>query len=116
MPDITITLTDEEMKALAYIAVDPVEWVSNFAKNRAAAAMVEIYDSEVARMQADPEIKTIPANRDEVVRKAKIKSAAERHAEFLANPPIPPVTTLPPDGGTIAPASVTKSTPKGTKK
>ena len=90
MPDLTITLTDDEMRALAYVAVDPVEWVTNFAKNRAAAAMNEIYETEMARMMADPDIKTIPADKDAVVRAAKIKRAAERHAEFLANPPIPP--------------------------
>ena len=93
MPDLTITLTDDEMRALAYVAVDPVEWVTNFAKNRAAAAMQEIYDNEVARMMADPNIKSIPADKAEVVRAANIRSAADRHAEFLANPPIAPETT-----------------------
>ena len=93
MPDLTITLTDDEMRALAYVAVDPVEWVTNFAKNRAAAAMNEIYETEMARMMADPDIKTIPADRDEVVRAANIRSAAERQAEFLVNPPIAPETT-----------------------
>ena len=88
MPDITITLTDEEMRALEYVAVDPVEWITNFAKNRAAAAEQEIYESEVARMMADPNITTMPATREEVIRNADIKSAAERQAEFLAKPPI----------------------------
>jgi hypothetical protein len=89
MPTITITLTDDEMKALAYAAVDPVEWVENFTKVRAAAAMQEIYENEMVRMLADPEIKTVPADKTEVFRAADIKSAAERHAEFLASPPIP---------------------------
>ena len=88
MPDITITITDDEMKALEYVAVDPVEWITNFTKNRAAAAAQEIYESEVARMIADPDIHTIPADKDQVVRDAEIKSAADRHAEFLANQPI----------------------------
>jgi hypothetical protein len=91
MPDITITLTDEEMKALEYVAVDPVEWVTNFTKQRAAAAMQEIYVKEVARMNADPDIETIPADPAEVVRDADLPSAAERQAEFLANPPIDPI-------------------------
>ena len=88
MPDITITLTDEEMKALECVAVDPAEWVTNFTKNRAAAAMQEIYVMEVERMNADPDITTIPADPAEVVRNADLTSAAERHAEFLAKPPI----------------------------
>jgi hypothetical protein len=88
MVDITITITDAEMKALAYVAVDPQEWVENFTKNRAAAAMQEIYEAEIARMTDDPTITTIPASKDAVVADAKIKSAAERHAEFLATPPL----------------------------
>lgn len=88
MPDITITITDDEMRALAYVAADPVEWITNFTKNRAAAATQEIYENEVARMIADPNIKTIPADKDAVVRAANIKSAAVRHAEFLAMPPL----------------------------
>ena len=92
MPDITITVTDEEMKALEYVAVDVTEWVTNFTKSRAQAAMQEIYISEVARMNADPDITTIPADPAEVVRDADLQSAAERHAEFLANPPIDPLT------------------------
>lgn len=90
MPEITIEITDDEMRALEYVAVDPVEWVTNFTKVRAAAAMQEIYDAEVARMMEDPNVKSIPADRNAVVRAAKIKSAAVRHKEFLANPPIPP--------------------------
>ena len=92
MPDITITITDDEMRALAYVAVDPAEWIENLVKTRAAAAMQEIYDNEIARMMADPNVKTISADRDEVVRAADIKSAAERQAEFLANPPVQPTT------------------------
>jgi hypothetical protein len=92
MVDITITITDDEMRALAYVAVDPVEWITNLTKNRAAAAVQEIYEQEVARMMADPTITSIPASKINVVRAAKIKSAAERHAEFLAAPPIPPAS------------------------
>lgn len=93
MVDLTITLTDAEYKALAYVAVDPVEWITNFAKNRANAAMQEVYVSEIARLNADPDVETIPADPEEVLRNAPLVSAAERQAEFLANPPIPPVET-----------------------
>jgi len=41
----------------------------------------EIYNSEVARMTADPSITTIPADKDQVVLDADIKSAATRAAE-----------------------------------
>lgn len=88
MPDFTITLTDNEIKALAYVAVDPVEWITNLIKTRAAAAEQEIYESEIARMMNDPNITTMPATREEVISNADIKSAAERQEEFLAQPPI----------------------------
>lgn len=89
MVDLTITLTDEEYKALAYVAVDPVEWVTNVAKTRANAAMQEVYVSEVQRLNNDPDVEYIPADPAEVLRNAPLVSAAERQAEFLANPPIP---------------------------
>jgi hypothetical protein len=38
-------------------------------------------------MLADKNIDTIPANKEAIVAAAEIKSAAERQAEFLANPP-----------------------------
>ena len=91
MVDVTVTITDDEMRALAYVAVDPVDWITNLVKTRAAAAEQEIYESEVARMMADPNITTMPATREEVIRNADIKSAAERQAEFLAKPPMAPI-------------------------
>jgi len=87
---IVIEITQAEMKALEYVAVDPVEWITNLTRNRAAAAMQEIYEVEMDRLMADPEVKTIPASKALVVAQADLPSAAERHAAFLANPPIPP--------------------------
>jgi len=49
--------------------------------NRARVSTDEIYNSEVARMTADPSITTIPADKDQVVLDADIKSAATRAAE-----------------------------------
>jgi hypothetical protein len=91
MPDITVSISDEQMRALAYVAVDPQEWISNLVRARCAAAMEEIYETEIARMRSDPSVEFIPVNKETVVRNAKIKSAAERQAEFLANPPVPPM-------------------------
>jgi hypothetical protein len=90
MVKITIEITELEWKGLAYVAVSPEEWITNFTQVRARAALQEIYDNEIQRMLADPEIKTMPADRDEVIRNAEIESAAERQLKFLANPIIPP--------------------------
>lgn len=79
--EITITLTEAETKALAYVAFDPQEWAENAVKERARIAMDEIFQTEVARMLADPNTTEIPADREAVVLAADIKSAAERQAE-----------------------------------
>jgi hypothetical protein len=84
--EITITLTEAETKALSYVAFDPQEWAENAVKERARIAMDEIFQSETQRMLADPDVKSIPADREAVVLAADIKSAAERQAEAdLAN-------------------------------
>lgn len=77
----TVTLTEAQDKALAYVAADPAEWIQNAASERARIAMEEIFQMEVQRMLADPTITEIPADREAVVLAADIKSAAERNAE-----------------------------------
>tara|TARA_B110000858_G_C17490558_1_gene331381 strand:- start:75 stop:344 length:270 start_codon:yes stop_codon:yes gene_type:complete len=78
--DITITLTDAQAKALAYVALSPQEWAENSVHLRADQAIDEIYNMEVARMTADPDIDTIPANKNAVVISADVESEAVREA------------------------------------
>ena len=78
--NITITLTATEEKALAYVALSPQEWAENVVHNRCRQAIDEIYNMEVARMTADPDITSIPADKDTVVLAADIQSVAERNA------------------------------------
>ncbi len=78
--DITISLTEAEAKALAYVAADPYEWASNVIKERARIAMEDIFTSEMQKMLADPAITSIPADRESVVLAANILSAAETAA------------------------------------
>lgn len=85
--EITITLTEAETKALAYVAYNPQEWAENAVKERSRIAMDEIFQAEVARMLADPNTTEIPADREAVVLAADIKSAAERQAEAELNGP-----------------------------
>ena len=82
--DITITLTDAEYKALAYVAFDPQDWVQNAASARAIAGMEEIFQAEVAAALANPKTKSIPADRETVVLASTLPSAAERQAAFEA--------------------------------
>jgi hypothetical protein len=85
--NITITLTDAQEKALAYVAASPQEWAENAVHNRCRIAIDEIYDMEVARMTADPAITSIPADKDTVVLAADIPSAAERNAAAESSTP-----------------------------
>jgi hypothetical protein len=83
--NITIELTETQEKALAYVAVSPQEWAENVVHNRCRIAIDEIYTMEVARMTADPDITSIPADKDTVVLAADIQSAAERNASQQEN-------------------------------
>ena len=80
MTTLTIELTAAQEKGLAYVAASPQDWAENAVHNRCRIAIDEIYDMEVARMTADPEITSIPADKDAVVLAADIQSAAERNA------------------------------------
>jgi len=82
--NITIELTAAQEKGLAYVASSPQEWAENAVHNRCRQAIDEIYNAEVARMTADPDITSIPADKDVVVLAADIKSAATRQAEAEA--------------------------------
>jgi hypothetical protein len=84
MTTYTIELNDAEVKAMEYVAVSVQDWADNALKNRARIAMDEIYTEEVARMTADPDTTSIPADKEAVVLAADIKSAAVRNAESEA--------------------------------
>ncbi|MGL4998045.1 MAG: hypothetical protein ACRC5T_03680 [Cetobacterium sp.] len=64
---ITIELTEAEAKALSYVAADPQEWTENAVKERARLAIDQVFQLEVARMLADPNTTSIPADREAVV-------------------------------------------------
>lgn len=84
MHTFTVTLTEEEHKALAYVAVDPQEWIDNAVHERCRLAIEEIVQQEIQRMMQDPNTTEIPADKAAVVLAANIKSAAERNAEIMA--------------------------------
>ncbi len=84
MTQYTIELTDAEVKAMEHVAVSVQDWAENALKNRARQAMDEIYNSEVARMTADPDTTSIPADKEAVVLAADIKSAQQRNEEAEA--------------------------------
>jgi hypothetical protein len=77
--NITITLTEAEAKALAYVALSPQEWAENAVHERARIAIEEIFQLEVQRMLSDPNTTEIPADREAVVLASNLLSAAERN-------------------------------------
>lgn len=77
MAKYTIELTDAEDKAMNHVAYSVQEWIENAVKNRANTAMEKIYNDEVERMNSDDSIKSIPADKNQVVLDADIKTAKE---------------------------------------
>ena len=72
---IIVKLNDVDEKCIRSFAADPEDWVNNFVQARVYAAKHEIYQNEVRRMTADPNIPTIPADMDLVVSQANIRYA-----------------------------------------
>ena len=81
--EIKITLTDAEAKGLAYAVSDPQEWVENAARAQAIQGMDAIFQAEVQRMVADPDIQEIPADRDAIILAAEALTLAERQEALL---------------------------------
>ena len=84
MTTYTITLYDAENKALGFVAFSQQEWIDNVIHERCRIAIEEIVAAEVQRKLAANE--TISGTKEDIVNAAPIKSAAEREAEFLAQP------------------------------
>lgn len=86
MPNITITLTDTQMKGLEYAALSPQDWAENAVTERARIANDEIVDMTVKHC-LDNGIQ-VPATREAVVAYAFdndiVATAADRQAEAEA--------------------------------
>lgn len=86
MPIISIDLTDEQFRALEYVAQDPTDWAVNAVTERARIAGDDIV-ALVVRHCLDSGV-TLPATRAAVVDFAYahgiVKTAAQRSAEELA--------------------------------
>ena len=83
MKTYTITLSDAEDKALAYVALSQQDWIDNAVHERCRIAIEEIVSAEVQRKLAANE--PITGTKDDIVLAADIKSAAERQAEYEAS-------------------------------
>jgi hypothetical protein len=83
MPNITIQLTDTELKCMEYCAASPQDWADNAVTNRARIAGDEIVAALVAHCNAN-EI-AIATGKDAQIAQAfelgVVKTAAQRNAE-----------------------------------
>ena len=88
MPNITITLTDTQLKGLEYVALSPQDWAENAVTNRARIANDEIIQMYTNR--ALDEGVQIPATRELIVADAFTrgwaKTAAQAQAEAQETP------------------------------
>ena len=82
MPDITVTLTDTQLKGLEYCAMSVQEWADNALTNRARIANDEIIQMYTNR--ALDEGVAIPATRELIVADAFTKGWAQTAAEVNA--------------------------------
>ncbi len=86
MPNITITLTDTQLKGLEYAALSPQEWADNAGTERARIANDEIVDITVKHC-LDNGVQ-VPATREAIVAYAFendiVKTAAQRQADAEA--------------------------------
>jgi len=78
MSQITFELTDLQATVLAHIALDPMDYITNIVEWQANLATDEVVDMEIQRMLADPDITTIPSDRNEILSNAVLVPAAER--------------------------------------
>jgi hypothetical protein len=89
MPDITVSLTDTELKCLEYAAAVPQDWADNALTNRARIAKDEIIAALVAHCNANSI--DIATGEDAQVTQAfdlkVVKTAAEANAEAEADKP-----------------------------
>jgi hypothetical protein len=86
MPDLTITLTDTQLKGLEYASLSPQKWAEHAITERCRIANDEIVSLTVTRC-LDNGIQ-VPATREAIIAYAFdndiVATAAERQAEALA--------------------------------
>lgn len=88
MANITITLTDTQLKGLEYISTSPQDWADNALHNRARIAVEEIIANLVTHCNANSV--ALAVGEDAQVAQAfelgVVKTAAQRNAEASGLP------------------------------
>lgn len=75
---INIEITDLEAKVWHHFVGDARELVENFVRSEVDRCFKQVYETESARLLADPEVRVMPASVEEIVAGADLTSAKER--------------------------------------
>ena len=74
MPDLIVTYTEEQMKAMEYILLNPQDWIQRAWNNKARQCMEKV----VLEVSDKNPTKIDDTERDRIVRDADIKPRKER--------------------------------------
>jgi hypothetical protein len=77
---IEIELSKAEVKALSYVTDDPLFFMSNMVHESARRAIDYVFEEELKKMIADPNVTEIPADKESVVLLCTEPTIAERAA------------------------------------
>ena len=67
MRNIVFEITDNEQKVLAHYCMDPQDWIENAVNHLISLAKEQIFENEVNRILADPDIATMVTDKDQIV-------------------------------------------------
>lgn len=67
MRNIVFEITDNEQKVLAHYCMDPQDWIENAVNHLISLAKEQIFENELNRILADPDIATMVTDRDQIV-------------------------------------------------
>lgn len=67
MRNIVFEITDNEQKVLAHYCMDPQDWIENAVTHLVSLAKEQIFENELNRILADPDIATMITDKDQIV-------------------------------------------------
>lgn len=83
--NITVTLSNADMRALEFVLVDPEQWFKDMIANKVAACTERITAEAVRVLSADPAVTDMPAKPErliaELVKRPDYKNRAQREDE-----------------------------------
>lgn len=82
MQTFTIELSDAEVKALLYVAVDANDWIQNAIKERCRLAMEELVADHIRTTLEQGG--TLSGTKEEMIMSSTLPSAKQRHETNLA--------------------------------